>query len=97
MPVVVDPQPEPADEVGVGDDHAFGAACRDVELGLDGVRAPEDAGDHTALHVLDVAGEGEPGDRGQRRQDAEEDREAPEQREHPVALGLLPTTAPAAP
>ena len=88
--LVVDPQPEAADEVGVGDDDALGTSVRHVQLRLDSVRPPDDAGDHAALHVLDVPGERVAGDRGQRRQDAEEDAQSAEQRQRPVALGLLP-------
>ncbi len=88
--LLVDPQREPADEVGVGDDDPFGAAVGDLELGLDGVGAPHDPRDHSALDVLDVAVERKPRDRRQRRQDPEEDRHRPHKRQHPVALGLLP-------
>src|SRR6266498_3463514 len=77
-PVVVDPQPETADEVGVGHQHPLGAGLGHVKFGLDGVGPPEDAGHHAALDVLHIAGERQPGDGGQRRQDAEEDREPPE-------------------
>ena len=38
----------------------------------------------------DVTGEAEPGDGRHRRQDPEERREAAEQRQHAIALGLLP-------
>ena len=61
-----------------------------VHLGLDRVRPPVDARDHRGLDVLDVAGEREAGLGRHRRQHAEEHREAGEQRQHAVALGLLP-------
>ena len=86
----VDPQPEPTDEVGVGDDDALGSAVGHGQLGLNGVRPPADARDHAALHVLDVPCERVARDRRQRRQDAKDEREAPEQRKHPIALGLPP-------
>ena len=60
------------------------------ELGLDRVGASHDAWDHPALDVLDVTVECEPGDRRQRREDAKEDRHRAHQRQHAVALGLLP-------
>ena len=52
----VNPEREPADEVGVGDDHAFRPAWRDLEVGLDRVGAPKDPRDHTPLHVLNITG-----------------------------------------
>jgi hypothetical protein len=36
-PGAVDPQPEPAGEVGVGDDGLLGAGLGHLEVGLDGV------------------------------------------------------------
>ena len=51
---------------------------------------PATRGDEALLHVLDVARERVAGDRGQRRQDAEEDADRAEQRQRPVALRLLP-------
>ena len=76
--LVVDPQPEAANEVGVGDDDALGTSVRHVQLRLDSVRPPGDTGDHTVLHVLDVPVERVAGDRGQRRQDPEEDAQSAE-------------------
>ena len=95
--LVVDPQPVAADEVGVGDDDALGTAGRHVEIRLDGVRPPHDAGDDAKLHVLDIPGEGEAGDRGQRRQDAEEDARGPRAAAAPGCARLLARTTPAAP
>ena len=40
--LVVDPQTEAADEVGVGDDDPLGARVGQVELGFNGVGAPEE-------------------------------------------------------
>ena len=76
--LVVDPQPESAYEVGVGNDDALGASVWHVQLGLDGVRSPGDTRNHTVLHVLDVPVERVAGDRGQRRQDPEEDAQSAE-------------------
>ena len=90
LALLVHPEPEAADEVGVREDHALGAALGDLELRLDRVRAPCDAGDEPLLHVLDVARERVAGDRRQRREDAEEDADGAEQRQHAVALRLLP-------
>ena len=58
--LLVDPQREAADEVGVGHDHPVGAAVGNVEVGLDGVRAADDSGDHAALNVRHAALELEP-------------------------------------
>ena len=87
---VLDVEREPAEVVGFGDDHAFGAALGHDEVGGDRVRAVVDPRDHARHHVLDVAAELERGLLRDRGQDAEERRERAEQREHLVSLGLLP-------
>ena len=95
--LVVDPQPEAADEVGVGDDDALSTSFRYVQLCLDGVRPPGDTGDHAVLHVLDVPGEGVAGDRGQWRQDPEEDATVRRAAATPGCARLLARTTPAVP
>ena len=42
--LVIDPESEAADEVGVGNDDALGASLGNVQLGFDGVRSPLDRG-----------------------------------------------------
>ena len=87
---VVDEQREPAQVVGLGDDHALGAARRDHEVGADRVRVVVDPRDHPRQDVLDVAAELVLGDLRERRHDAEERRERGQQRQDVVLLGLLP-------
>jgi hypothetical protein len=68
-PLLVDPEREAADEVGVRDEHAFGGAIGDGDLRLDRVRAPSDARATARWMFCHVAGEHEPRHRWQRRQD----------------------------
>jgi len=79
-----------ADEVGGGDENSFAAAVRDLYVRLDGIGAPGDVRDHTAMNVLDMAFERVPRDGGHRRQHAEGHRHPAQQWHGAVAFGLLP-------
>ena len=81
---------EPAEMVGLGDDHALGAALGDDQVGADRVRVVVDPRDHPARDVLDVAAEDELRLLRDRRHHAEEGRQPAEQRQDVVALGLRP-------
>ena len=85
-----DEEREPAQVVGLGHDHPFGAAFGDHQVGADRVGVVVDPRDHPRQHVLDVAAELEPGLLGQRRQHAEEGGQGRQQRQHLVPLGLGP-------
>ena len=87
---IIDPQRESADEVRIGDNDAFGAACGDIQFGLDSVGSIVDAWDHGGLHVLHVTRKCEPRDRRLRWKNAKECRKTAEQWQHSIALGLLP-------
>src|SRR6266576_5367037 len=87
---VLDEEREAAQMVGLGHDHAFGAAFRNLELCTDRVGVVEDLRDHSGGDVLDVPVEGELGLRRQWRRHPEEGGEPSEQRQHVVLLGLLP-------
>ena len=86
----VDEQREPAQMVGLGHDHPFGAAFGDDQVGADRVGVVVDPRDHPRQHVLDVAAELEPGLLWQRRQHAEEGGKGRQQWQHLVPLGLGP-------
>ncbi len=91
---VLDVEREPAEVVGFGDDHAFGAAFGHDEVCSDRVRAVVDPRDHAGHHVLDIAAELERRLLRDRRQDAEERRERRRAAGAPCTARPLPRTGP---
>ena len=87
---VLDVEREAAEVVERRHDHALDAALRDDEVGADRVRVVVDPRDHPGGDVLDPAAVGELRLLRDRRHDPVEGREPAEDRQHLVALRLLP-------